>query len=450
MPILLIIDPVEIGMWGYDPYTYSLPALHQFAAGQVTSIIQSGSYPATYALTSFVSTLTGNSLEGTAKYIPFTTGLIPLFLFVACRRQVGTSNALVIAVIAASTRTLLGFETKFVDEILAVTLSFFLFFLLPRCKTKSQRLIALGVLGVVAYAHHATALFLLIGLVCWRIGIPITQYVGDHLFTNHLQVRLEKTQFRPKWNTILILIMFVLTLPLYAGEGFFSLILSSMLESLSGNTSSLTGGGIDTGSSGFFSLLSTSLTASLIALTIYSLWRIINTKNEGWEVGWFVFVGILGVLYASTLVLGRVLPLDPIRLLIFIVPLLGAVAISKLPQDQASRHTIGVILIAVLLIIPNLASIPPNLLITDISHKPPIGEGHYTAQQWSASEWASTYDRRIIRVHEKGLWSATGNTYSVRRDICSNTTFVERDGLSIKDSPLNKIYTTGGVRLNRC
>ncbi|WP_226042358.1 hypothetical protein [Natrinema sp. DC36] len=361
VPMLLVIDPLEIGLWGHDSYIHSMAALRRITAGHIQNSMQDGSYPSTYLLVDSLGTILGLPLEQVAKYAPLITVTIPLFIYLTTVRWVGRSSALIIAIIAASTRTLIGFETKFVDEILAVTLAFLLIALIPVCRSRAQRLTVIAVMAVLTLSHHAISFLFILGLSLWWISGDVLRQLSQlpvvgQIFTRLAPYRKSTTITLP---VVLVSAFFGLIIPLYYGQHFLSLVLINITKAFSGQTSSLSGGGVSTSPDGFFAVASSFLTVSLIVLTLVSIWGVYRYQSDDWEVGWLAFVGCLGILYALSLVAGRVVPLDPIRLLIFIVPLLAAIVVAQLPSQAGWRRSISVIAVAAFLIIPNLAAIPP-------------------------------------------------------------------------------------------
>ena len=452
VPIILVIDPVEIGMWGHDPYIHSTQALRLVASGELIDAMKVGSYPGTYLLTYSISAGFRLPLETVAKYIPLITATIPLFFYIATKRWVGSSNALVIAIITASTRTLLTFESKFVDEILAVTLGFLLLFLLQVSKTREQKFSAIGVMVVITLSHHAVSCIVALGLALWWVTGDVLRLSSQLPVVGLLfeQLAPHTKEKAPTLPTIVVMIILGTLLPLFFGEAFFGLVLMNLINSFVGETTSLSGGGVSAPLNGLFAATSSFLIISLILLTLYSLRRVFQEDSDNWEVGWLAFVGFLGVIYALSLLAGRVVPLDPIRLLIFIVPFLAALTISKLPSTTVKWRICSVILVATLLIVPNLAAIPAHLLISDTGYKPNTAEGHFTEQQWSASIWSSSYNPTRISALERDLWAATESNYVADEYGTCTDVFVARDGLQQPDVSGDIIYDNGNVDLWLC
>ncbi|MDZ7730949.1 MAG: hypothetical protein U5K37_08615 [Natrialbaceae archaeon] len=139
-----------------------------------------------------------------------------------------------------------------------------------------------------------------------------------------------------------------------------------------------------------------------------------KNKIEVWETSMVVYAGILGLIYVATLAIGRLIPLDSIRLLILLSAALIPPVLSFLSRNELSiknynfdLEVVGIIL-AVILIITQIAAVPPHVLYSDKSSTV-IGEGHYTESQFIASEWVNTHTELKIIPYERGLWLSQGN-----------------------------------------
>lgn len=455
IPMLLVIDPVELGLFGHDPY-FSLLWLGQIEAGEMSVAFSSGAYPLTYILTSIVSDITILTNHTVAKYIPYISISIPISIFLFSRRYIDTGLALVAAIIASSTRTFLIFETKFVDEILAIALLFILISVISTLSGQRSRVVKFIVAGGLALSHHATTVFYLLFVTILYILPRVVSRINVLLVRfKHESWRISVGDDQPGMSISYIVFIGLLVgaLPLYSGDANFAqLVLRNILNSIAGSTTSPSGSVSFSSAGGFLELISTSLVFSLFVFTLYCLWRVIKTRNYNWELGWLLFVCVLGTIYAITLVAGRVVPLDPIRLLMYIVPLLGFLTIKKYSTSTAYR-TGGVIIIAVCLIIPNLVAIPGHVLVSDINEKPGLEEGHFTPQQWAASSWASSYSQQpVTDAGEGDLWVAKGNEYYQERYAsCDTDIYAVRDPQIMQiDIHLSQLYANGDMTLRSC
>jgi|GEM_PF-3489698 len=188
---LLVVDPLEIGFYGYDPYA-TLRALNQFQShGLLWLANKRGAWPSFYAFTWTVTSLLEIEPTTVGKYIPMVAAIIPIACFVAGRRLADSRTAFLASIGVVGIRTLVGFEMKFVDETVATTLFFVIVAILAIQGniSKSSRLFTpiVSLFAITAVlTHHYVGLLVTILLCIWAVShstlidrfIPSTEIPG--------------------------------------------------------------------------------------------------------------------------------------------------------------------------------------------------------------------------------------------------------------------------------
>jgi hypothetical protein len=186
-----------------------------------------------------------------------------------------------------------------------------------------------------------------------------------------------------------------------------------------------------------------------------------------WEVGWVGAAGIFAMLYFASLVGGRVVPLDPIRILLFLVatitpPTLSVISRAQLPSrlsrlaperrvSSVIRSVVAVLIVSAL-ILTQVAAFDPHVLYTN-PDETVIGEGHHTSAQFGASQWTERHYSGAVLGAERSLWVAYDNNY--RNPIhgegaCESLLTVWRPETGdARPSDVSVVFDSTGVSLTR-
>ncbi|QSW98230.1 hypothetical protein [Haloterrigena alkaliphila] len=177
-----------------------------------------------------------------------------------------------------------------------------------------------------------------------------------------------------------------------------------------------------------------------------------------WQQAWAVLAGLLGASYFFTLIGGKVIPLDPIRLFTPLLPVILTAAIAvlyfrqiKVPQEQ----TIAIILV-VLLIATQIAAIPPQLVKNDQTDMV-YGESHYTPSEFAIGNWVTTYGEEEVIAEQPLLWHASDYSSIVERGVTNECRgySIEREHYAgtkqwIRPPEQEVIYNSGGISVGGC
>ena len=465
LSLLIVIDPVEMGLFGHDPYSYTLPSYEYFRSGASLSAFaeRAEAWPLFYSLTALLQEVTGTSTATVAKYVPLIVVTIPFVFFVGLRRYVDSEIAFLAAITVAATRSYVQFQAKFVDETIAVVLFFSLIAVLA-LTGRDWRRSALVVLVVVALSlsHHATSAVGLLFIGCWALAGRIERLsVLPRRFRSVSEpsaVRLQQVVI----VGMLIVGMFSFLAPMFAGR-----LVGIAVAALSGTV--VTTAPVSDGSSaGLFTLSGLSLrqVLSRLALVFLALFALIDAAGvvsryrvRQWEFGWITFAGIMSVIYLGTIVGGRLVPLDPIRLLVFLVPALIAPALvvvvrsgtsDRLPFASVLRYTVAGVLVCAF-IVTQIAAIPPHVLYSDPAVTT-LGEGHATPAQFAASSWANDHTDAPIFGSEPAVWRARDNEFrAASKEDCRDGLLAwRREGGITKPPRASAVYDGGKVALFTC
>jgi len=167
-----------------------------------------------------------------------------------------------------------------------------------------------------------------------------------------------------------------------------------------------------------------------------------------------IFGSILAGGYGLAVLFGPIVPLDPSRYLVYMIPTLF-LAIGYVVDDLeipfgAKRVFSGLVLA---MIVTQMVIISPFVMYSD-PIETSTGEDHYSASQLAGSDWAGTYAGRMIVAWEKGLWVANDIfrwKYGSQGDSCSLLHVWRQDApyqyLRTDDSV---VYDNGPMRLYYC
>ncbi|SDX32665.1 hypothetical protein SAMN05443574_1306 [Haloarcula vallismortis] len=457
---LIAVDPVEYGLFGHDPYSFTLPA-HQIMISNKPPIFEfinlTESWPAFYSLTTILVQITQIETIVMAKYIPLIGATIPLLFFITLRNLMTDKIAFVAALGFTSTRTLPLFEAKFIDETLAVVLFFNLIlvfsieYILVDGFQLGIQITGLLLLFTIILTHPIISLLSIMFIFIWSGS---TKILALDLVPNRYK-SIDQNVMSP---TIMYGIIGACLFAIVAINSDLTVdsIVSLIVSAQTGSGQEVPG---PTTGQTIRNLISASAIVVLLIFSAITAYGFLSSNNyQPWVNSWAIFAGIIGLIYASSLILGRLIPLDPIRLLIIFIPILIAVSIFILHESKTTYSTLfldtitNILIIS--LIVTQVAAIGPHVLYSDPSGTN-LQEGHYTKEQFTASEWANNYNDLQIVSYEGGLYVSRGTervtSYQSMSSKCNNRLYSwrEESGQAI---PVNNnlIYTSGGVKLSLC
>ncbi|WP_058995593.1 hypothetical protein [Haloarcula sp. CBA1127] len=400
LPSLLVLDPVELGLYGHDPYIHTLPALSQFQHGAISQMLSELSFPGMYAFYSAMEAVLGLGPNPLAKYIPLLSLTAIPIIYLAFRRVYADRVAFVAATLFSSVRLIYLFEIKFIDEFLAVPLFAVVLLVLFTLGDRRQRYLLLLFLLVLVLTHHVFSLLLLLILGFW-LFIPL-------LLQKQPLRRLQPTSKPPKLFLPTSLASLLLCwLLIWGGSQTTSGLVVYLVKGLIMGDTLAVKGGVSSPVLTQLKLISRMSILAIAGLCLLVAYRVLNRRSQSdWVLGWSAAAGVIGGVYAVTLFAGRLIPLDPGRLLIHWFFLLIGVATPVLWLKKPKRHYV-VILASIFIVATQLAAIPPVVMYSDIDTTT-TGEGHYTPAQFEASAWAGQYTDGPIIAYESGLWVSNG------------------------------------------
>lgn len=462
---LLVVDPLEVGFYGYDPY-YTLRALKEFRTeGLLWLANNRGAWPAFYAYTWTVTSLLGLEPMVVGKYLPMVAGAIPVACLVAVRRLANVRTAFVAAIGVTGVRTLVGFEMKFVDETVAATLFFFILTVLAiqRGVSESSRIytILLSLFAVTAIlTHHYVGLLVTVLLCFWAVSQ--TEFVG-RVVPSIVDVNSPSSSTRTA--ALVASVVFVIVLAVVANSFIFWALGTVDVNVSSGGISNSDGGSVTTtvpqtstdsstqttsssttsestdtntptteaagggetskattalsgkgspssdgGSEPLFSQFTQHLFANIVILGLFVLVAVTFLTGHTYErhsLALTAFSGILAALYGWSIAFGRIIPLDPSRYVLFMVAsvlIVGAIRISRIDSSVLIR----VFSVAVAaLVVTQMALLSPAVWYSDQSNTI-VGEGHYSPSQFATSDWVASYAGDSVVGWEGGVWLYRG------------------------------------------
>lgn len=435
LPILVVIDPFEAGLFGYDAYSFTIPALEYLRNGaSIGAFVNAdGDWPAFYAVALAFQQLAGVDTGFLSKYFPLFVVAIPFVVYAGVELLAPRRIAFYTGMAVASTRTLVLFEVKFVDETIAVLLFFTAILYLALTTHERRAVVGLAmVIAALALTHHATSVFFGILLAC-MLGASLIERVP---LPGVLARRLYPRRGRP----IDIGITGTVVVAFGVGAVFFFLAPQVTTELVNTAHGALFEGQQtaapvqSSGGGGIFSVsgVPPRQLVSRAAILVFALMAGVTafgvlTRYDAayWEVGWVGAAGIFAMLYFASLVGGRVVPLDPIRILLFLVatitpPTLSVISRAQFPS-RLSRlvserrvfsvtRSVVAVLIVTALILTQLAAFDPHVLYTN-PDETVIGEGHHTSAQFGASQWTERHYSGAVLGAERSLWVAYDNNY---------------------------------------
>jgi len=421
---LIVIDPVEAGLFGHDPYTFTLPAHNlMLQSPKVSEFLKTtDSWPGFYYITSFIQNVTGLSVITMGKYIPLIAASLPILLYTGVRNVMSLRDALRVSIAFSSTRTLLLFETKFVDEPAALVSFFVLLFFTNKLLTTenmtiSQLRVKLVIILIsisIVLTHHAIGLMLILFLISSRVVLRITSIRN---IPERFKLGSESWSFPISFGVIAV-VSFILTF-VYGATNLTIKLVPSFIASVSAGSGGEVAGPSTGGS--FRNVIASSATVVIGLLCLICAYGFLSkSKIKPWATTWITFGGIIGLLYIISLLLGTFISLDPIRFLIILTPVLLASAtyvMRGLPlSDTTVNGSIFIQILLVLFIITQISAIGPGILYSDTTETT-LGEGHYTPAQFEASSWVAEYGGGRIIGYEEGLWKSRDENIYFRHNF---------------------------------
>jgi hypothetical protein len=497
LPALFVVDPLEIGFYGYDPYRTLQTTFEFRERGPLWIANNRASWPAFYAFVWVVKYLLGGEITSFGRFLPLFVLSVPVTLYAFVRKLVDEQSAFLVAMGLVGVRTLFTFEVKFVDESLAFVL-FFMLLLSLRLRSSDERrgkYLCYVFAGMTVLTHHYIGFLSILLLVLWDLSDFAT-----------LRSALEQQQLPFSGVTILSGGLFA-GMFLVAAPEFLLRLISNADFSLSNNTSAPSSPGqgtaTSTPSSGstptrtpssetspsktdttpessdstpvsnpsnlsgdgssaiplvqFFRNRWQFIPTNLLLLSILGAvlvgLRSLSISRDRWQVLASIFGTVIAIGYGISVIFGPIIPLDPSRYLVYMVPmLLTALGISLGRRTSPIRGrqvlTVGVALLAV----TQLLLVSPAVLYTDATEPTP-DEEHFTASQFAASDWMGSYAGDRIVGSENGVWLKNGIhrlTYGEEYDceiLQSSRPDVDRGQPRPEDEIL---YDNGVVQLYRC
>ncbi|WP_156037873.1 hypothetical protein [Haloferax prahovense] len=383
-----------------------------------------------------------------AKYVPLLSAAAPAMIYISLNRKTSIQIAFLGAITFASTRSLISFYTKFVEESLAVLLFTILFVSLYSAKRGlNGRIVTLILLMAIALTHHAASVFIFVFVLIDALPEAIRRL--SHL--DRLQPKGELREISSLSQAVygLSIVAFFI----YVANQFSSKFSAVVISSLSSGQTTATGADLSGVPNSVLAVISR---GAIVVIFLFILLCIISVlsrrRASGWEYTWIGYGAVISIVYAATLLAGRVLPLDPIRLLIYLVPMVSVPALAYV-LDQGETITTARKVIAIVLVISfmstQIAALGAHQLVSDRSNVV-LAESHYSESQHQASRWLSNYNSDPVFVYEKDIWAAYQNEHQDIFDIqqCPSQLAVDRSPEIIK--PDNSIYNNGPIGLGFC
>jgi len=500
---LLVVDPLEVGFYGYDPYA-TLRALGEFQSqGPLWLANERGAWPGFYAFTWTVTSLLGLEPTTVGKYIPMVAAIIPITAFVAARRLADTRAAFLAAIGVVGIRTLVGFEMKFLDETVAATLFFVVVAVLAIQKDSSKSTSTFtAVVSLFAVTtiltHHYVGLLVTVLLCIWAVSQ--STLVGR--FVPSIEIR-GRPDSSTQTAAVVASVAFVVVLLVVANSFVFWALGTVDVDISSGgvgdsvesegavpttntpttsqsdiseteqgspttakmeegdSSETETGGPSDSvqsdargaGGDGLQRFVQL-LLANVVILGLIGLVAVSYLQEHSYAretIALTVFTGILVGLYGWSVAFGRVIPLDPSRYLLFMIASILIICAIRLVRIDSRVLVRAFSVLIVALVVTQLALLPPAVWYSDQS-KTIVGEDHYSPSQFAASDWVAEYDGDRIVGWEDGVWVYNGIYMPSQVDKTSSceTLHVWRSDTGYPRPTDSVMYDAGPVALYTC
>lgn len=441
---LIVIDPVETGLYGHDPYTYTLPALETFNNVSPSTFINvTEAFPLFYSLSWISLEIYGSSTAVVAKYLPMIILAIPLLFYAGTALRIGSKLALFSSLCLIGTKTFYLFEVKFIEEPLAMVIYFTIINLILLAKHIPRFKYLLVISSIAVSLSHPTvavvAILLLGAFAITRLGSVVPSRFKPRSIT--------------KYSVIypIIIASGMTILVLFTGQSIAKLIFGAIFIGSSVPTSAPTPQWeISSLTYTIFLILQAGL--AVFVLSAY----LSHYRFEHWQLSFSIHSAVMLLIY---LLLGPVLititsaPIDSSRVVLYYVPILILVFISIFKDlFPKEKNTVLMSVFLVIFLSSQVLSMPPHVLYSDPGHTT-VGEGHYTQSQFQASSWVAQFSSDGVVGFERGLWESHNNTYlQNQQGNCTNKLFVQRSGvLSHSNLAHSAIYDSGNnIKLYTC
>jgi hypothetical protein len=459
---LIVIDPVEIGLYAGDPAGTYKRLLKFQATSDLGSLLTDVDWPLLYVFTDLMATILGIKTIITAKYLPLVSILVPVFFYLFARLVSSHKSAHFSTLGVIVLRNTAIFHSKFVDETIAIGFSFLCLYLIMFAFTQStgwsRRVIGLALISATALVlSHPMAALLSGGII---LAISIAAGYRDPPLI-HTKTEYE---FRAGITISLLIIISVTGLYVFtvlnSSAGFFAspVPTKSGAPSIGGSTTMLED-----------ILIALSVYGHVLVIGLLSLIVLLGTISKRvptsqWDVAWAIIGGILTGLYAGQVLVGRLLGYDPVRYLIFFIPFIllysmKVIESQKIRQYSPTKRTVMQITLIMLVVVTQISAIAPHVMYSDPSTKPLDAKGHFTPSDYSMIDFSTNYVSEDIQViaYETPLWKYDNKSIWVQTSLreCNNTLVANRDGAPelIRGGEkwkMDRIYTNSQTKLSLC
>lgn len=463
---LIVIDPVEMGLYAADPAGTYKRLLEFQAMSDLGSLLTNVDWPLLYVFTDLVVTILGVKTIVIAKYLPLVSILVPIFFYLFARLVSSHKSAFFSTLGVVALRNTAIFHAKFLDETLAIGFLFLCLYLIVFASTlstgRSRRLIGLALISATALVlSHPMAALLSSGIIL-AIGIA-----AEYRDLPLLHIKTE-SEFRVGIMTALLIAIGVVGLFAFTAlNSFAGLSLNLFTGSVSTNPGAPSIGGSTTLFEGI--LIALSVYGHVLVIGLLSLIVLLGTISKRvptsrWDLAWAIIGGVLTGLYTGQILAGRLLGYDPVRYLIFFIPFillysLKVIELQKIRQYSPTKRTFIQFILIMLVVVTQISAIAPHVMYSDPSTKPLDGKGHFTPSDYSMIDFSTNYVSEDIQViaYETPLWQYDNRSIWVQTSPheCNNMLVADRNGAPelIQGGDkwkMDKIYTNGQTKLSFC
>ncbi|RYJ08640.1 hypothetical protein ELS19_19340 [Halogeometricum borinquense] len=160
--------------------------------------------------------------------------------------------------------------------------------------------------------------------------------------------------------------------------------------------------------------------------------------------------GGLLAFFVFILAIGNTVELAPIRMYIFMLPLLLGVLATRFDR-YGQRVKQGATVLVAVFVVTQVFAIAPNILLTDTSEGS-IQGGHYTPDELAAADWVKEFGTESIVGYEQELWEAIADTlwYEEGTVPCSTRLKSYRDEVPRSTQQSNIVYSSGKTSIGKC
>ena len=463
---LIMIDPVELGLYAGDPAGTYKRLLEFQATSDLGSLFTNVDWPLLYVFTDLMVTILGIKAIVIAKYLPLVSILVPIFFYLFAELVSSHKSAFFSTLGVIALRNTAIFHAKFVDETIAIGFLFLCLYLIVFASTLSigrpRRLIGLALISATALIlSHPMAALLSSGIIL-AVGIA-----AEYRDLPLLHIKTE-SEFRAGIVISPLIAIGVTGLFVFTAlNSFVSLSLGLFTGSVPTKPGAPSIGGSTTILEGI--LIALSVYGNVLVIGLLSLIVLLGTISKRvptsrWDLAWAIIGGVLTGLYAGQILVGRLLGYDPVRYLIFFIPFILLYSIKvieseKIRQYSPTKSTIIQIMLIMLVVITQISAIAPHMMYSDPSTKPLDGKGHFTPSDYSMIDFSTNYVSEDIQViaYEIPLWEYDNRSIWVQTSLreCNNMLVADRDGVPEliqggEKRKMDKMYTNDRTKLSLC